>query len=156
MALAHANAATITEIDTGRIRVSTTEIARVHEPGLMGLRAPRPSWLAWAGWLGGWPIVGVAGAVIAGVCLGFLIHNRPPAQIFVGDVGSAVLGFTIAMLPLLSGSADPRLPLVALLFVWPFVCDTFLPFARRLWAGNNVLEATFTNASCGPGGATAR
>jgi UDP-N-acetylmuramyl pentapeptide phosphotransferase/UDP-N-acetylglucosamine-1-phosphate transferase len=99
--------------------------------------------LGWAalGLLAGWPLVGLVGAVTAGVCLGFLVHNLPPARIFMGDVGSAVLGFTFAILPLLSGSMDPRLPWLALLFVWPFVFDTALTFARRLAAGENVMEA---------------
>ncbi|HET8580422.1 MAG TPA: hypothetical protein VFL31_05430, partial [Nitrospiraceae bacterium] len=35
-------------------------------------------------------------AILAGAALGFLIHNFPPARIFMGDGGSGFLGFTIA------------------------------------------------------------
>jgi UDP-GlcNAc:undecaprenyl-phosphate GlcNAc-1-phosphate transferase len=37
-------------------------------------------------------------ALIIGACLGFLIFNRPPATIFMGDGGSLVLGFLLAFL----------------------------------------------------------
>jgi UDP-GlcNAc:undecaprenyl-phosphate GlcNAc-1-phosphate transferase len=36
------------------------------------------------------------GLVITGACLGFLVHNRPPARVFMGDAGSLMLGFALA------------------------------------------------------------
>jgi UDP-GlcNAc:undecaprenyl-phosphate GlcNAc-1-phosphate transferase len=36
------------------------------------------------------------GLVISAACLGFLIHNRPPARVFMGDAGSLMLGFALA------------------------------------------------------------
>lgn len=33
---------------------------------------------------------------LAGGCLGFLAHNRPPARIFMGDTGSLFIGFVLA------------------------------------------------------------
>lgn len=41
----------------------------------------------------------VAAAVVGG-SLGFFLHNRPPAQVFMGDVGSFPLGLLIAVLVL--------------------------------------------------------
>jgi UDP-GlcNAc:undecaprenyl-phosphate GlcNAc-1-phosphate transferase len=38
----------------------------------------------------------VVGPVIAAGCLAFLLWNRPPASIFMGDVGSLALGFLLA------------------------------------------------------------
>jgi UDP-GlcNAc:undecaprenyl-phosphate GlcNAc-1-phosphate transferase len=38
--------------------------------------------------------------VFAGACLGFLLLNRPPASIFLGDAGSHLLGFLAAGLSL--------------------------------------------------------
>lgn len=38
----------------------------------------------------------------AGACIGFLVFNRPPATIFLGDAGSQALGFTLSGLILLS------------------------------------------------------
>lgn len=40
--------------------------------------------------------------VVVGSSLGFLWHNRPPASIFMGDAGSYVLGFLLAVASLLA------------------------------------------------------
>jgi UDP-N-acetylmuramyl pentapeptide phosphotransferase/UDP-N-acetylglucosamine-1-phosphate transferase len=40
--------------------------------------------------------------------MGFLVHNWAPARIFMGDVGSAFLGFTLAAIPLLAGKEAPE------------------------------------------------
>ena len=40
--------------------------------------------------------------VITGALLGFLVHNRPPARIFMGDAGSYFVGFCIAVATLLA------------------------------------------------------
>jgi UDP-GlcNAc:undecaprenyl-phosphate GlcNAc-1-phosphate transferase len=44
--------------------------------------------------------VGAMGMVFAGALLGFLIFNFPPAKIFMGDCGSMVVGFFVALLTL--------------------------------------------------------
>jgi UDP-N-acetylmuramyl pentapeptide phosphotransferase/UDP-N-acetylglucosamine-1-phosphate transferase len=68
--------------------------------------------------------------------LGFLIHNWPPAKIFMGDVASAFLGFTFAVFPLLieqkAADLKGKLFFVSWLFVWPFVFDSVFTFFRRL------------------------
>lgn len=33
---------------------------------------------------------------IAGACMGFLLHNLPPARVFMGDAGSLMLGFALS------------------------------------------------------------
>jgi len=52
----------------------------------------------------------VMGLLLAASSLGFLFHNWPPARIFMGDVGSAFLGYSFAVLPLIfvSHSSLPR------------------------------------------------
>lgn len=35
---------------------------------------------------------------IAGACFGFWIYNKPPARIFMGDAGSVMLGFLLAVM----------------------------------------------------------
>lgn len=42
--------------------------------------------------------VSVAGAALAGACLGFLIWNFHPAKVFMGDTGSFFLGSMVCML----------------------------------------------------------
>lgn len=46
--------------------------------------------------------------VVVGSVLGFLWHNRPPAAIFMGDAGSYVLGFLLAVASLLATYASYR------------------------------------------------
>lgn len=48
-------------------------------------------------------LVSIAAAV-AGGCIGFLIHNKYPAKVFMGDVGSLALGGAVSALMVLSGA----------------------------------------------------
>ncbi|WP_013323345.1 phospho-N-acetylmuramoyl-pentapeptide-transferase [Gloeothece verrucosa] len=43
-------------------------------------------------------------ACMSGGCLGFVVHNRNPAKVFMGDTGSLALGGAIAAVGLLSGN----------------------------------------------------
>ncbi len=53
--------------------------------------------------LAAWSLGAVQLAVIlAASAVGFLVLNRPPARVFLGDTGSTSLGFAIAGLPLLA------------------------------------------------------
>ena len=87
--------------------------------------------------------------LLAGSSTGFLVHNMPPARIFMGDVGSAFLGYSFAILPLLSlHSGEPlrrTAPLLGFLFVWPFICDTSFTLLRRLVRGENIFAAHRTH-----------
>jgi UDP-GlcNAc:undecaprenyl-phosphate GlcNAc-1-phosphate transferase len=47
--------------------------------------------------------------VLVGSCAGFLVHNRPPARIFMGDAGSYFLGFLIACLTVTGTFYDAEL-----------------------------------------------
>lgn len=49
-------------------------------------------------WLTGQWFVAAAIAALGGACAGFLIHNFPPARIFLGDAGSLFIGFVLATL----------------------------------------------------------
>ncbi len=97
--------------------------------------------LGWAvlGWLTAQPLVGMLGVLLAAASLGFLGHNWPPARIFMGDVGSAFLGYTFAVLAVAAAQRDARLALAGLLFVWPFVFDATFTFLRRLRNGRERL-----------------
>ena len=105
--------------------------------------------LAWAalGWISSQPLIFVLGFLLAVSSAGFAIHNWYPARIFMGDVGSAFLGYTFAVLPLmflsqLAGSErSPRTFLAVILPLWPFVFDSVFTFLRRLFLGENVFSA---------------
>jgi UDP-N-acetylmuramyl pentapeptide phosphotransferase/UDP-N-acetylglucosamine-1-phosphate transferase len=111
--------------------------------GISGVQALTAGfgWLL-LGYLIGFPILCFYGGVLAFSSLGFLLHNWNPARIFLGDVGSAFLGFSFAAMPFLagvehSGKAAP-LPVIALFLVWFFVFDTVLTFFSRLVRGHKV------------------
>jgi UDP-GlcNAc:undecaprenyl-phosphate/decaprenyl-phosphate GlcNAc-1-phosphate transferase len=53
--------------------------------------------------------------VIVGSLLGFLWHNRPPARLFMGDAGSYLVGYLLAMATLTATFAGGDLPKHAIL-----------------------------------------
>ncbi len=70
--------------------------------------------------------------MLAAASLGFLVWNWPPAKIFMGDVGSGFLGFSMGVLALFSSKAGPA-------FVWPwlillaaFIVDSTVTLLRRV------------------------
>jgi Fuc2NAc and GlcNAc transferase len=83
----------------------------------------------------------VAGA-LAGAAAGFLPFNWARASVFLGDVGSYFLGFTLAALPL---GAVPEWRSSAVLFValslWLFLADATWTLTRRSLRGARVHEA---------------
>ncbi|HEX8247816.1 MAG TPA: glycosyltransferase family 4 protein [Pyrinomonadaceae bacterium] len=90
-------------------------------------------------------ITGFFGAILAVSNLGFLVHNWQPARIFMGDVGSAFLGYTFAVIPLIAAnemqSGQSRLTGAAVWLVWLFVFDTLYTFVRRLLRGEKFWQA---------------
>ncbi len=50
----------------------------------------------------GLPEISLFCAAVAGACLGFLIYNRHPAKLFMGDVGSLALGGAFAAVAVLT------------------------------------------------------
>jgi UDP-N-acetylmuramyl pentapeptide phosphotransferase/UDP-N-acetylglucosamine-1-phosphate transferase len=99
--------------------------------------------LVWAaaGWITGAPLLAATGLIIAGASLGFLRYNWSPARIFMGDVGSAFLGLSLASLAVAGAEIDPRLAWVGVLAVWPFVFDASFTFVRRALRRENVFAA---------------
>ena len=79
--------------------------------------------------------------------LGFLVFNFPPARIFMGDVGSAFLGFSFAVLAIIAARYDQSHTsfLVMPLLLFNFIYDTFFTFVRRGLRGERVLEAHRTH-----------
>jgi UDP-GlcNAc:undecaprenyl-phosphate/decaprenyl-phosphate GlcNAc-1-phosphate transferase len=63
--------------------------------GLAGIAATT---FAVMGILNELPLVPVVAAALAGACFGFLAHNRHPAKVFMGDSGSLLIGFLVALL----------------------------------------------------------
>jgi UDP-N-acetylmuramyl pentapeptide phosphotransferase/UDP-N-acetylglucosamine-1-phosphate transferase len=97
-------------------------------------------WLV-IGWFSGQPIVAALGCFLAAASLGFLLHNWRPARIFMGDVGSAFLGYSFAALTIFNPDGAGRFPLVGILVLWPFLFDAGYTMLRRWRNGENLFEA---------------
>ncbi len=79
--------------------------------------------------------------VLAGAALGFLCWNFPRARIFMGDVGSGVLGLALAWGWTALTSQDERLGLVLLFPFGPFLTDASLTLGMRVLRGERWWEA---------------
>ena len=81
--------------------------------------------------------VTAAAVVLAGALAGFLLHNRPPARIFLGDSGSMVIGVALGILGIQSTlKTSTTLSITAPLVVMTFpMFDTFLALVRRRLTG---------------------
>ena len=64
---------------------------------------------------GGDPALAGYGAALAGAWLGFLLHNRHPARVFMGETGSLAMGAALSAIALLSNSLWPLLVMGGLL-----------------------------------------
>lgn len=69
--------------------------------------------------------------LVGGVC-GFLPFNRYPAKIFMGDAGSMLLGFMVAVLMLLFAERIPRWWMASIVVFGLPILDTAVALARRL------------------------
>jgi UDP-GlcNAc:undecaprenyl-phosphate GlcNAc-1-phosphate transferase len=81
-------------------------------------------------------------ALFAGI-LGFLVYNFPPARIFMGDVGSAFIGFCFAVLAVIAARYDHSHTsyFVIPLLLFNFIYDTSFTLVRRFLKGERLVEA---------------
>ena len=82
---------------------------------------------------------GALGATALGAALGFLVWNKPPARLFLGDVGSVPLGFVLGWL-LLSLAAQGQWA-AALLLPLYYLADATLTLVKRLLRREAVWQA---------------
>lgn len=93
------------------------------------------------GWWQGDAQFAITGLVLACSAAGFLIHNFPPAKVFMGDVGSTVLGYAAAVMVLYADRTE-LIPLwVGLLVFSPFVVDATVTLARRMIRREKIWQA---------------
>jgi UDP-N-acetylmuramyl pentapeptide phosphotransferase/UDP-N-acetylglucosamine-1-phosphate transferase len=82
------------------------------------------------------------GGIVGGAALGFLPHNFPRARVFMGDVGSATLGYLLAV-DLIMACRDSGWFVLLPLFMLhvDFVLDTGITMVRRWWRGEEIWKA---------------
>lgn len=79
---------------------------------------------------------------LAGALAGFLVFNRPPARIYLGDGGSYLIGAALALAPALALSSRSRWSLwyaVPLIVALP-LADTAIAVLRRARAGRPLFS----------------
>jgi UDP-GlcNAc:undecaprenyl-phosphate GlcNAc-1-phosphate transferase len=76
--------------------------------------------------------------VMLGSTLGFLVYNFPPAQIYLGDTGSNLLGFIIAVIALLGyKTATFTSLIIPLIILATPIIDVIFSIIRRILKGQN-------------------
>jgi UDP-N-acetylmuramyl pentapeptide phosphotransferase/UDP-N-acetylglucosamine-1-phosphate transferase len=83
----------------------------------------------------GQPALAGAAFVTAAACLGFWVYNRPPARIFMGDVGSGSVGLLLFALSAMLWRIQPALLWPALILSSSFVADASLTLLNRFLRG---------------------
>jgi Fuc2NAc and GlcNAc transferase len=111
--------------------------------GIDGLAAVQAVVTAAGVALVGWdPLAVLLAAALAGATAGFLPYNWSRASVFLGDVGSYFLGYTLATLPLAAPPASrPQAVLFVALSLWLFLADAVWTLGRRVSRGSRWYEA---------------
>jgi UDP-GlcNAc:undecaprenyl-phosphate GlcNAc-1-phosphate transferase len=90
----------------------------------------------------GQPAAATLALIAAGSLMGFLLHNWPPARIFMGDGGSLTIGFLIGALSIQASSktATGLTLAVPLVLISVPVFDTCMAILRRKLNGRGIGE----------------
>jgi len=79
-------------------------------------------------------------------CLGFLYWNWPPARIFMGDVGSGFLGYTIGILMVLTVRSGTMTLPAWIILLGAFLVDATVTLTSRILAGEQWYAAHCSHA----------
>jgi UDP-GlcNAc:undecaprenyl-phosphate GlcNAc-1-phosphate transferase len=95
----------------------------------------------------GHPYEGLAAVTVTAACLGFLWYNFPPAQVFMGGVGSLALGFVLSVLAIrLAAPGKQSVPIVFFIILYSsFLFDTSYTLLRRVVGGEKFWQAHRTH-----------
>lgn len=97
-------------------------------------------------WFSGTPSIALAASITAASAAGFLAWNWAPAKIFMGDVGSGLLGYTFGVLSIASETRE-SLPLILwIVLLGVFVFDATITLIRRVISGERWYHAHKSHA----------
>lgn len=97
-------------------------------------------------WLSAQPGLALICFVLASSCIGFLVWNWPPARIFMGDVGSCLIGFAFALLAIIGEKTESVPVLIWIILLSVFVCDATLTLMKRIVSGEQWYRAHRSHA----------
>lgn len=103
--------------------------------------------LSFISFMEGSVFVYAAALTLAAAISGFLLFNLPPARIFMGDVGSIFIGFTLASIAIIAARYDHAHTslFVVPLLLFHLILDAFMTFCWRLVRGENVFSGHRTH-----------
>lgn len=78
--------------------------------------------------------------LLVAALIGFLYWNWSPAKIFMGDVGSTILGGVVAI-AFLTHNNTPTSAWLAVTILFPLIGDAIYTLSRRLLRGENIFKA---------------
>ncbi len=84
--------------------------------------------------------------VVGAAAGGFLVWNWPPARIFMGDIGSGYLGYSIGLVALAAAKQGDLPVIPSLILGGVFFVDATLTLVRRLARGERAHQAHRTHA----------
>lgn len=96
-------------------------------------------------WIGGAQVLAGIAALISASAAGFLRHNFPPAQIFMGDVGAVPLGFLAGVLAAWGIRRGAFTVWEPLMVFSPFILDATVTLIRRTMRGEVPWQAHRTH-----------
>jgi len=88
----------------------------------------------------------LAALSLAAAAGGFLVFNWPPAKIFMGDVGSGLLGYAFGVLAMASERAGAVPLIVWMMLLAVFIVDATATLVRRIVNGERWFEAHRSHA----------
>lgn len=97
--------------------------------------------LAYFGWQANFPVMLIIATFVAMGALGFLLHNFPPARIFMGDAGSITIGFLAGTLMILGVRERVFDIWVPIMIFSPFILDATVTLLRRAFRRKKIWEA---------------
>ena len=97
--------------------------------------------LAWFGWQAGQVIYVSMALMVVAACAGFLPFNLHPARMFMGDVGSTLLGFWVAGFSLWGITLNLYSWWVPLVLFSSFWVDATATLFIRIWKKEKIFQA---------------
>ena len=90
-------------------------------------------------------LIPITGSLVGGA-LGFLIYNFPPAKIFMGTIGSQLIGFTLAAISIIGAYKITVLGILAPILILGIpVIDTTYVVLKRVSEGKKIDDADKTH-----------
>lgn len=85
-------------------------------------------------------------ALLCAAVIGFLYFNWPPAKIFLGDIGSGFIGFTIGTISLVIAKSQPLITWAVIILLGVFIVDATVTLIRRIFDKQRISAAHRSHA----------